>query len=248
MLSRQRHVRWTDGILCSVVLMSVICGWSVAWVHADEPHGQAGEIEHGSELDGGQHGADDHAAGGAAHGGTHHDPYDLSAANAGPKQEDLTEFRSDLALATLLVFVVLLAVLWKFAWGPISQALDRREKNIADQLAEARRNNEEAHMLLAEHKQRLSRAAEEVRDMIDQARKDGEVLKQRLVAEAEQAASAQKDRAVREIEAAKNTALEELARRSVDQAVGLAGRIIGRNLKSEDHSQLIQETLEQMPM
>ena len=61
-------------------------------------------------------------------------------------------------------------------------------------------------------------------------------------------ATSQKDRALREIEAAKNGALEELARKSVDQAVGLAGRIVGKQLNKDDHAELIQDTLQRMPI
>ena len=46
-------------------------------------------------------------------------------------------FDPDLAIFTAIVFLMLLAVLWKFAWGPISEALDRREGIIASQIEEA---------------------------------------------------------------------------------------------------------------
>lgn len=187
-----------------------------------------------------------HGEGTAAHGG-HHDPYDKSTANASKDLENVAEFRSDLGIATVLVFALLLMVLWKFAWGPICEALEKREQGIANQLAEARASNEEAKRLLNDHQARLSRAAEEVRELLDQARRDGESMKQRLMTDAEQAASALKDRAVREIDAAKNGALEELARKSVEQAVNLAGRIVGKQLNASDHTQLIQEALQKMP-
>ena len=187
--------------------------------------------------------------GAAAHGtaGEHHDPYDKSAANASASLEAPEEFRSDLAIWTFVVFGALLLVLWKFAWGPISEALDRRERGIADQLDEARRSNEESHRLLAQHQQQLAQASNEVKSLLEQARRDGEALKQRLVTEAEQVAQTQRDRAVREIDAAKNAALEDLARQSVEQAVGLAGRIVGQHLNKEDHAKLIQESLDRLP-
>ena len=46
-------------------------------------------------------------------------------------------WQSDLAIWTGVVFVVLLLVLWKFAWGPIADALARREQSIAGQIREA---------------------------------------------------------------------------------------------------------------
>ena len=66
------------------------------------------------------------------------------------------DLKSDLALWTAVVFVVLLAVLWKFAWKPIAEGLDKREQHIADQIAEAERNNQDARQLLADYQQKLA--------------------------------------------------------------------------------------------
>src|SRR4029079_4054523 len=52
-------------------------------------------------------------------------------ANAGPGLEKPEEYKSDLAIATFIVFLVLLAILWKFAWGPIVAALGRGEQMVA---------------------------------------------------------------------------------------------------------------------
>jgi F-type H+-transporting ATPase subunit b len=153
----------------------------------------------------------------------------------------------DLAVFTAIVFLVLLAVLWKFAWGPIAEALDRREQGIAGQIQEARRSNEEAKRLLAEHQSRLEGAAEEVRGLLDQARREAETQKQEIFVEAQQAARAEKEQAVREIAVAKNQALRELSERSVDMALGLAGRIVGRQLSPADHAELIEQALPELP-
>ena len=63
----------------------------------------------------------------------------------------------DLAIWTLLVFVVLLAVLWKFAWGPIVAGLEKREQAIADNIAAAKRQHEEAKRLVAEYEAQAGR-------------------------------------------------------------------------------------------
>ena len=65
-----------------------------------------------------------------------------------------------------------------------------------------------------------------------------------IVGEAQKAAASEKDRAVREIVAAKNEALHELADKSVGTAVDLAGRIVGRQLKQSDHESLIVDALD----
>lgn len=153
----------------------------------------------------------------------------------------------DLAIFTALVFLVLLAILGKFAWGPIIEALDRREKVVADHMASAQAAREDAQRLLAEHQARLAGAADEVRQMLDQARKEAELQKQQMVAEAQEAAASEKRRALAEIDAAKNSALHQLAQRSVDSAIGLAGKIVRRQLKPDDHAELIHEALQDFP-
>ncbi len=153
----------------------------------------------------------------------------------------------DLAIVTAIIFLCLLAVLWKFAWGPLVTAIDAREKSMADNLAEAARSNEEAKRLLEEHQTKLAAAAADVRQLLDDAKKDAESQKQKILDQAQEAAKSEKDRALREIESAKNAALEDLAQTSVDTAVDLAGKIVKRQLSSTDHSQLIGEALQKFP-
>ena len=153
----------------------------------------------------------------------------------------------DLAGWTGIVFLVLMAVLWKFAWGPISEGLEKREKAVAENISEAQRQNEEARKLLSEHEAKLAGAASEVRQMLDDAKRDAESQKDKILADAQAAASSEKDRALREIDAAKNAVLQELAEKSVDTAVGLAGKIVRRQLSSEDHSELIDDALQKFP-
>jgi len=205
-----------------------------------EAHHHDGDAEHGHE--GEAHGAHGDVAGhGDAHGDSHGGGH-ASHGNSNPLSVD-----PDLALFTAIIFLLLAIILRKFAWGPIRDAVEAREKRIADQLAEAHRNNEEARRLLAEHETKLATASTEVKDMLDQARKDADTHKASILAEAETAAKAQKDRAVREITAAKNSALEDLAKSSVDQAVGLAGQIMGKKLSKGDHSKLIADAMKQFP-
>lgn len=171
-----------------------------------------------------------------AHGG-----HEIGHADAGPGLEDPAEFRSDLALWTLVVFVIVLIVLSKFAWGPIRDALEQREHSIAHHLDEAGRKHDEAKQLLAQYESRLSSAAEQVRQMLDEARRDAEHVKAQVIAEAKASAETERARALRDIDTATDAALKQLAEKSASMAVELAGKIVGARLKPEDHLRLIQE-------
>ena len=204
----RRCVYW---MLRVSALVALLCG--PAWAFADE-EGPAAATSSGDET---AHAAAESAPHGDAQGASHE-------GNVNP-----LEVNPDLAIFTLIIFVVLLIVLTKFAWRPIAEALDQREKSMAEELEAARRNHEESQQLLKEHEKKLAHTAEEVRGMLEGARREAELQKQSILDEAQRAAQAEKHRAVREIDAAKNNALEALARTSVDQAVGLAGALLGNS-------------------
>lgn len=180
-------------------------------------------------------------SGDPAHGGPDGDDH------AGPHEVSPLPFDPDLAIFTVIVFVILLLVLGKFAWGPIIEGLDKRENSVAEQIEQAKENNEKAAAMLAEYEERLAVASNEAKEMVEEARRDSESTRERIVAEAEAAAAREKERALEAIRLAKEAALHDLTKQSVDQAVALAKGIVRREVKAEDHAQLIQETLDKFP-
>jgi F-type H+-transporting ATPase subunit b len=179
------------------------------------------------------------------HGHGAHDPYDLSHGNATSQLRAAQELRFDLGIATFLVFLLLLGILAKFAWGPIAAALEKREETIAQQISEARHASEMASKQLQEYERKLAAATEEARAIVTQAKNDALSVKDRIVAEAQQAAQKERERAVADIGTAKNEALREIAAQSVKTAVQLASNIVRREIKPEDHDRLIGESLQQ---
>jgi F-type H+-transporting ATPase subunit b len=187
---------------------------------------------------------DVHSEHGGGQGG-HFDSTDLSHANASAKLNEPDEFKSDLAIWTFVVFLGLLLILGKFAWGPVMDGLDKREQTIASMVDEAKRGQEQAAEQLRQYEAKLAAAGEEARELVAQARKDAEVAKDRILVEAQQAADRQRQRAIEDIQVAKDVALREITERGADLAVNLAGRIVRQQLRAEDHSLLIQEAMDQ---
>jgi len=152
-------------------------------------------------------------------------------------------FENDLAIWTLVVFLALLAVLWKFAWRPIAEALDKREQRIADQISSAEQANVDARKLLEEYHRKLTGSEAEVRAILEQGRRDAEEAGRKILDATRDEARREKDRAVREIDAAAVEALKELAERSADLAVELAGKIVQSKISQADHAQLIEQAV-----
>ena len=161
--------------------------------------------------------------------------------------KDPSEFRSDLAIWTFFVFILLLLVLRKFAWGPIMAGLEHREKVIAEHIAVAEQSEQAAKHLLAEYEAKLAKAQDEVRAVLDEARKHAERTHQEILAKARDDAKTEMDRAVREIETAKDQALISLSEASANNAVSLAGKILEWKMTPADQSALVQRALAGFP-
>lgn len=149
----------------------------------------------------------------------------------------------DLALWTGVVFVLLLAILTKFAWKPIIEGLDKRERNLADQVAQAEAANQKAKDLLADYERKLADTGDQVRALIDQGRRDAEKVGHELVEKAKDEAKAELQRGLAQIDAATGAAIKELADRSASLAVDLAGKIVHAKLNAGDHANLIDQAV-----
>jgi len=183
-------------------------------------------------------------------GGTAAEPTGSEAPGAGHKAGEHgaaavnpLEFQTDLALWTAVVFLVLLAILWKWAWKPVAESLEKREQRIADQITSAEQANREAQRLLDEYQKRLSASGDEVRHILDGARRDAEQVSREIVEQARGDAQLEHRRALREIDQATAAALKELAERSATLAVELAGRIVAAKLDPADHRRLIEQAV-----
>jgi len=193
------------------------------------------------------HASDDHGhAGDAGHADHGHAPEIGHNPPAGVAQKDFESpawFQKDLAIWSFAVFLGLLGVLTKFAWKPIMQGLEKREEGIARQIAETKASNEEAKRMLASYERRLAEAADEVRGMLEEARRDADVTRQTIVAEARKAAEDEKVRARHEIGLAKDEALAAIADRAGDLAVEVAGKFLREKLGRDDQARLVRDSV-----
>jgi F-type H+-transporting ATPase subunit b len=149
----------------------------------------------------------------------------------------------DLAFWTMIVFFCLFGILSTFAWPNISAALLEREQSIRNNIAEAAMKHEEAKQMLVQYEAKLASAANEVRGLLEEARRDAEHTKTQILAEAKTLADAERDRALRDVQRATDSAMKDIAETIANQAVDLAGKVVSRNLSTEQHSQLVRDAL-----
>jgi len=150
------------------------------------------------------------------------------------------ELRTDLEIWSMVIFVGLVLIVGKLGFKPIIKALDEREKQIADNIANAERANQDAKTLLKEYQAKLSDAEGEVKAIVEAGKQEAKRAGDVIVAKAREASEAERVRAMKEIEAAADGALQELAAKSADLAVSLAGKIIREKLDPKSHADLIK--------
>ena len=149
-------------------------------------------------------------------------------------------------LWTLVIFGLVLFVLGKFAWGPLLDVLQKREDFIRESLESAKEDRDAAEARLKEYEERLNEARTEATAIVEEGRRDAEVLRHRIETEAKEEAEKSLARARREIDIAKETAVKELYELSGKLAVDIAGRVIGRELDAADHERLIKESISEI--
>ncbi|MEQ8846352.1 F0F1 ATP synthase subunit B [Botrimarina sp.] len=149
----------------------------------------------------------------------------------------------DLALWTLGVFVLMLAILTKVAWKPIMEGLRAREEGIQGNLRAAEEKHEEAKALLAKHQAELAATADKVRGLLEEARRDADATLAEAKKDAKHEFELERERAMRDIDHAKDAAIRTLAERTAGLAIDLAGKVVKQDITAERQSEIVREAL-----
>jgi F-type H+-transporting ATPase subunit b len=154
--------------------------------------------------------------------------------------------RRDLSFWSLVTFVLMVLVLGKFVWPPLQDGLNERERRIRQDIADAESNRLKSEALIAEREAKLATVQEEIRELLAEARRDSEHVKQDILATAQKEAEATKLRAINEIERSRDQALSELFDFVSNNVIGATERVIGRSLNTGDQDRLVAQALSDM--
>jgi len=154
--------------------------------------------------------------------------------------------RWDLGIYTLIVFGLLIAILSIFAWPAIKEGLEKREATIRNAHEEIKKDREEAKAALVEAKKQLDATALQIKGMLDEARRDADALKVTEREAGVKDAAAERERAKREIDAAKDAALKEIYEQAVKLAALMSEKALQRSISAEDHRRLLDESIAEL--
>lgn len=143
----------------------------------------------------------------------------------------------------IVSFVIVLAILLKYLFPPIIQAMDRRAADIRDALAAAEKAGAEAQALIEQHRADLETARKDAAAIIEEGKADANRVKESIMADARREAQELSARAKRDIDRAKEDALVVLKKASVEMAIDIAGGLIQKSLNPAEHQHLIEERI-----
>jgi F-type H+-transporting ATPase subunit b len=147
---------------------------------------------------------------------------------------------------TILTFLILVALLARFAWRPLLQALERRQATIAQSLEDAQRARQELERLQRESAKIMAQARAEAESILARSRADAEALREELKQKARTEAAAIVKNAERQIQLETARAVQQIRHEAVDLSVAIASKILRRQVTREDNEALIQEALKRV--
>jgi F-type H+-transporting ATPase subunit b len=170
----------------------------------------------------------------------------LAEEEAGTGGGGLFAINPGLIIWTWLIFILLLVVLRKWAWGPILGALEARETRIQEALDSAAREREEAKQLLQQQQRLLDESRDHSQQILADGRKAGERLRAELLEEGRQQREQILAHAKGDIERERDRALEVLRREVVDLTISAAGRVLQKEVDSQENRRIVEHYLDRL--
>ena len=149
-------------------------------------------------------------------------------------------------IVQMLSFVVLLAILRKFAYRPLLDALEKRSQYIEENIKSAEQQKADAEQIKAEYQAELKQARQEAHEIVERAAKASEERGKEMISDARNEAERMKKSAMAEIEMEKQKALTELRTQVAALSMLAAGKIIEKNLDPATQGALVDEFIKEV--
>lgn len=147
------------------------------------------------------------------------------------------------AWANLLIVYLFLR---KLLFNPVKKMIDTRQQEIDDLYSDAESSKSRAAELLTEYEGRLAGAAEECEELLRSAQRKAQLREEEIIRDANEQAARTVKRAAEEVELEKKRAINEVKNEVSDMALEIAGAVIERDIKKDDHEAFIDDFIRNM--
>lgn len=155
----------------------------------------------------------------------------------------LVQVDPGLYIWTIIIFLLLLFLLMKFAWKPLLAMLEKREDNIRHALLDAEKAREELANVKEDTEKLLSQARNESQAIVTAGKKNAERMKDEIIEKAQSKSDALLDEMKKQIQIEKERAIADVKAEVVNLSMEIAQKLIKKNLTKEDNLKLINDSL-----
>src|SRR6266446_1614470 len=148
---------------------------------------------------------------------------------------------------TIITFVILAFLLGRFAWKPLLQVLEERERTVRESLDQARKARTEAEETLRRNQDLLAGARRETAAILEQGKREAESLRAETLARTRKEAQDLVEQGKRQIQFEQKQAMEQLRSQVADLAIQAAERLIARSLDDAKHRELVDDYVKSLP-
>ncbi|MDO8682127.1 MAG: F0F1 ATP synthase subunit B [Armatimonadota bacterium] len=149
-----------------------------------------------------------------------------------------------LIVVNIVSFVILLAILKKFLYGPVTQLIASRAEDIRSAYSAAEDEKAKMEELRADYERRLADIESEARQRIQESVKEAQGIREQLLTEARANADKIMTRAEEELIREREKAVVELRREVVDLTINAASKLVEKSLDDPGHRRLVDEFIE----
>ena len=148
-------------------------------------------------------------------------------------------------IVTLATFAILLALLKKFAWGPLKEVMDKRERDINKDIDDAEQAKENAQKLEEENQKTLKEIQEEVQRILEDAKVQARKQQEEIIHEANVRANGMIETAQSEINSQKERALADINNQVSELSVLIASKVLRKEISEQDQKDLVEKYLKE---
>jgi F-type H+-transporting ATPase subunit b len=145
-----------------------------------------------------------------------------------------------------LSFLILLVVLWKFAYPSMKKGMEGRTERIRNEIQTAEATRAEADEVLARYQADLANAKAEATRIIEDARGTADAMRADRIRQLDEEIAELRQRSQHEIEVAKQQAIADLTNEVAALAIGAAEVVVQRNLDHDTQVRLIEDYINQV--
>ena len=148
-------------------------------------------------------------------------------------------------IVTLVTFVILIILLKKFAWGPLKEVMDKRERDINKDIDDAEQAKINAQKLEEENRKTLKETQDEVQKILDDAKIQARKQHEEIIHEANVRANCMIETAQSEINSEKERALADINNQVSELSVLIASKVLRKEISEQDQKELVEKYLKE---